>query len=234
MLQIAYSIVSILILYFSSNFLEKFQEPQEIIQKHETLYLPNGTFLKGLSLGYENVLADILWFQTINYFGKHLKSDRSYEWLSHMCDLVTTLSPKSIHVYKFGATMLAWEANDYQKAQLLLDKSIKDNPKDWFLVYVRGFNYMHFLKDPEKAHADFVKSASLPGAHPIVIGLAARSISEIGSDEVAIETMNQMLATTKDPLTVENIKKEINRLQSGIYRKMIENPKKKDEDKEKK
>src|SRR5204863_759985 len=63
----------------------------------EILYVPNGTGLRFMSFGYTNILANLLWFNTINYFGKHYRADRNYKWLGHMCGLVTELDPHAIH-----------------------------------------------------------------------------------------------------------------------------------------
>jgi hypothetical protein len=35
----------------------------------EVVYLPDARLLRPLVLGYDNVLANVLWFRTISYFG---------------------------------------------------------------------------------------------------------------------------------------------------------------------
>ena len=93
----------------ASNRLEQSIElSPEQVREAEVLYLPNGTALDFISFGYRNFLADVLWFQTVNYFGKHFRTDRNYEWLAKMCDLVTDLDPGAAHAYEFAALMLAW------------------------------------------------------------------------------------------------------------------------------
>src|SRR5512144_432986 len=37
----------------------------------EFIYLPPTRFLQAVALGYQQVLANVLWFRTINYFGRH-------------------------------------------------------------------------------------------------------------------------------------------------------------------
>lgn len=168
-------------------------------QAREALYLPSGKGLQALSFGYENVLADVLWFNTINYFGKHHRSDQNYRWLAHMCNLVSDLNPRALHVYDFCGTMLAWEANSAQASVDLFSKAIAQFPDEWKLYYQRGFAYMFFLKDTERAQADFLKSATLPGAHSLVKRLAAKRLAASESADAAIEFLTDLLQGEKDP-----------------------------------
>jgi len=64
-------------------------------QVEELLYLPSGNMLKIVSLGFDEVAADILYIKMIDYFATHLMTDHTYTWLYHMADLVTTLDPVS-------------------------------------------------------------------------------------------------------------------------------------------
>ncbi|RMG43061.1 MAG: hypothetical protein D6719_04590 [Candidatus Dadabacteria bacterium] len=130
----------------------------------EAMYLPDGHGLEIISFGYRNLLADILWFNTINYFGKHFKGDRNYRWLYHMCKLVTKLDPDAEHAFKFCATMLSWEANRPELAINLLNKAIQHDPTRWPYYYLRGFTNMFFIEDIEAARKDFAAAAKHPDA----------------------------------------------------------------------
>src|SRR5206468_12503187 len=50
----------------------------------EPVYLPRAEYLRPMSLGWQNALADVLWFRTISYFGDHYRNDRTYPWLAQM------------------------------------------------------------------------------------------------------------------------------------------------------
>lgn len=168
------------------------------MQEREALYLPSGKGLQAISFGYTNVLSDILWFNTINYFGKHHRSDQNYHWLAHMCNLVSDLNPRALHVYDFCGTMLAWEANNAQASIDLFSKAIKHHPSEWKLYYQRGFAYMFFMKDAERSQADFIKASTLPDAHPLVKRLAAKRLAASESADAAIEFLTDMLQHEKD------------------------------------
>ncbi len=159
----------------------------------EALYLPNPIVVVSLSFGYRKVLANYFWFKAINYFGKHHAGDRDYRWLYHMCTLVITLDPSMLYVYEFGATMLAWEANDADAAIRLLNKGIDTHPRSWKLYYLRGFTYYYFLNDGERAKNDFVRAAELPDVHPIVTRIAAKALALNDDPTQAIEFLEQSL-----------------------------------------
>ena len=168
-------------------------------QDEEVLYLPNGQALQFISFGYQNALSQLLWFNTISYFGKHYQRDRNYRWLAHMCDLVTTLNPLADHTYLFCSTMLAWEASDPSTAIALLSKAISVNKTNWYWYYLRGFDSLFFLKDKVRAREDFTTASTLPGHPYFVTRLAARTVEELESTEAAVEFLRNMLEKTSDP-----------------------------------
>jgi hypothetical protein len=165
----------------------------------EVLYLPSGKALRFLSLGFQNALADLLWFNTVSYFGKHFRSDKDYRWLEHMCGLVTDLDPRAQHVYEFCSTMEAWELNRPEVAEALLTKGIAVLPDKWRLLYLRGFSRMYFLHDEARAQEDFVRAARLPDAPPFIAKLASKKIANLDSPEAALEFLIDIYKGTQDP-----------------------------------
>ncbi len=184
--------------------------------QEETLYLPNGQALQFMSFGYQHALGQLLWFKTINYFGKHYQRDRNYRWLAHMCGLVTALNPALTHTYQFCATMLTWEANNVEASNQILSQAIEQHPRNWFFWYLRGFNYAFFLRDEQKAKDDFVSASRLPGAHPAVIRLAGKKLLNLSSPDTAINFLNEMIESTADPKARSALRE---RLQEAQYEK---------------
>jgi len=178
------------------------------------LYLPGERGLKFLSFGYQNILSDLLWFKTVSYFGKHYASDRDYTWLKHMCKIVSTLDPRKQHVYEFCSTMLAWEVGNPKAGIEFLSAAIAQFPRNWHLYFLRGFNYLFFLDDPQAAQNDFVKAASLPNAEPIAARLAAKSMIDTSDPETAISFLAQMISRAKEPAQRKALEK---RLKEAAY-----------------
>ncbi len=166
---------------------------------NEGLYLPKLAALNFLSFGYKNVLADLIWFKTISYFGKHYQSDRDFTYLSHMCDLTLALDPKMRHAYEFCGTMLAWEVSTFAESIKIWSRAIEVFPLDWRYPYFRGFTYMYFLKDQERARNDFMLAAKIPGADPIVARLAAKKFLDMNDPVAAIGFLSDILKRTNDP-----------------------------------
>jgi len=192
--------------------------------KREVLYLPSGEGLEVLTLGYRNVVSDILWFHTLNYFGRHYQSDRNYHWLSHMCNLVTDLNSRAREAFEFCALMLTWEAGAPKEAVKLLGKAISIEPDYWRYRYMRGFSFMFFLEDAERAKQDFVAASQIPGAPAFLARLAARKIAlsdplsaiqflesalENATDEAQKEPLESRLREMRFEYTVETLESAV-------------------------
>lgn len=158
----------------------------------EPIYLPRAELLRPLSLGYHNVLADVLWFRAINYFGKHYRSDRTYPWLAHICDLVTDLDPRAEHVYRFAGLILPWEAGEVDAGIRMLEKGARAIPESWGLAYYLGFTYFFFKNDVERAAAHLQRAVHLPGVHPGVAQLATLITTEASGPHAAMAFLRDL------------------------------------------
>jgi hypothetical protein len=145
-----------------------------------------------MSLGYGNVLADVLWFRAISYFGTHYRGDRMYPWLAHMCDLVTDLDPRAEHVYRFAGVILPWEAGEADEGIRLLHKGAQTFPDSWLIQYWLGFNYYFFKSDFAAAAVHLRRAAELPDAHPNAARLAALMMDAQYGPETSIAFLQEM------------------------------------------
>jgi len=177
----------------------------------EPIYLPRADLLRPLSLGYHNVLADILWFRAISYFGKHYRSDRTYPWLAHICDLVTDLDPRAEHVYQFAGLILPWEAGEVDAGIQILEKGARALPESWGLAYYLGFTHFFFKNDSEVAAAHLQRAVRLPGAHPGVARLATIVTTQASGPETAMAFLRDL---------EQNVDSQ--QVRSVIYRNMRE------------
>jgi len=173
----------------------------------ELIYLPDANRLRPLALGYDNVLADVIWFRTIDYFGAHYATDRAYPWLEAMCDLVTDLDPRARHVYRFAALILPWEAHDPDAAVRLLDKGIRAMPQAWNLHYHRGVIQYLFKGDFASASADLTRAAAQPGAP----GFVARFAAILQTQQQGPQTTIAMLEQMRDQAMSEQTRQVVER-----------------------
>lgn len=165
----------------------------------ELVYLPDARLLRPLVLGFDNVLADILWFRTINYFGQHYDSDRAYPWLARMCDLVTDLDPRAEHVYRFAGLILPWEAKEEDEGIRLLQKGVRALPESSILHFFLGIT-LYFFKDDYAAAAEELRlAAQLPNAPRGVAHMAAVLHARASGAETTIAFLREMYEQSDDP-----------------------------------
>jgi tetratricopeptide (TPR) repeat protein len=175
----------------------------------EPVYLPRAEYLRPLSLGYENALANGLWFRTISYFGKHYRSDRAYPWLAYMCELVTDLDPRAEYVYRFAGMVLPWEAREVDEGLRLLRKGIEALPNSWRLHYWLGFSYYFFKDDYDNAVRYLSKAAALPDASPSAARLATILHQHRYGPETTLSFLTELAGEVESPELREVLKEQM-------------------------
>ena len=172
---------------------------QAALPEQSPLYLPEAKKVRTVTLGFDQLASDILWFQTLNYFGKQIERKRDIPWLAHMCDLVTDLDRKAKHAFEFCSTLLSWVAKDPNTSVRLLDRAIDEDPNYWRYYYIRGFTHWYFLDDRKKAAKDLSKAAGLPDAPLFLSSLAGRMLASDDSPATAIRFLKNLIEQNKDP-----------------------------------
>ena len=155
----------------------------------EALYIPSPAVLKGLSLGYSGLMADIYWTRAVQYFGvHHYNNALRYDLLYPLLDITTRLDPHLLVAYQFGGIFLSQKppegAGQPDKAIELVEHGIRENPDNWKLYYSLGFIYydMEAYQDASKV---FARGSAVPGANPALAVLAASTAEKGGSPETA-------------------------------------------------
>jgi hypothetical protein len=179
------------------------------------LYLPSGRFLRPACLGFDSLVADLLWIKAISYFGGHYLTDRSYKWLYHILDLVTTLDPQFRYPYEFGGIILALEGGSPEQSTLLLKKGIKHYPEYWRLYFYLGFNLFYYQGDFQSASRYITKAAQLPGHPPYLPRLAASLLTTSGQKNTALSFLKQLYENTEDEWLKHQIKMKIDDIVAG-------------------
>lgn len=169
-----------------------------------------GKKLKGFALGAEGLLADWYWMRSLQYIGgkivkqgienSNLDEMKSLNprLLHPMLDNATTLDPKLMAAYSYGATVLP--AIDEEKAIELTEKGIAANPDKWRLLQYLG--YIHWkLKDYEKAADAYERGSRVPGSPPFFKLMMAKMRADSGSRDTARTIYSQMFAEAPDNQT---------------------------------
>lgn len=179
------------------------------------LYLPSGKLLKPMALGFDNLLADILWVRAVIYVGSHILTDKRYPWLYHILDLVTTLDPRFDRAFEFGGIVLAMEEKAVDQSIAILKKGMQYHPRSWRFPFYLGFDYFHLLGDPKTAARYLELAARLPDCPPYIPRLAASMKYKVAGKEEAIHFLEEMMANVRSPQVKEELRKKIELLRRG-------------------
>jgi hypothetical protein len=195
-------------------------------QEKQELLLRSGPMLKKMSLGYDSLLADIYWTRAIQYFGERTrKRGANFDLLGPLLDITTTLDPKLMVAYRFGAIFLSEQypagAGRADLAVDLIKKGLTANPEEWRLYQDLGFLYSIHLKDYQKASEAYLEGSKNPKAQIWMKVMAAR-LAETGD---AIETSKliweEVYATTTDQLIRNRALEHIRGLDAAIGLKRL-------------
>jgi hypothetical protein len=158
----------------------------------ESLYLSSSS-LKKLSLGYNEILADIYWLRALQYFGSKKPEEQNPELLYHYFDIITDLDPRFVNAYRYGSTFLAeappFGLGETGKGIELLDKGRRNNPEKFRLPLEEAFIYYFYPKDYEKSAELFKEASEKPGLSPLrrasLSGMAALAHAKGGNRELS-------------------------------------------------
>jgi hypothetical protein len=170
------------------------------------LYLKSGRVAHVMAMGFDSLAADIYWIRTIQHYGGDRLSrpaSGSFELLQPLLDLTTTLDPRFVVAYRFGAFFLAEPdpggPGRPDQAIALLRKGLAADPRRWQYAHDIGFVYLFHFNDTaslKTAAAWFDRAAKMPGAPNWVQTLAANAL--IGADRAAARVSLQDLAAHAD------------------------------------
>ena len=176
-----------------SNYLETIRPALPEGYEDQDLAL-QGARLKGYALGFEGLIADWYWMQSLQYVGSKIienpDANISIDNLNALnprllypyLDNATTLDPRFIAPYSYGAFVLP--AIDKEQAIKITLKGIENNPDNYYLYHQLGYIYWK-TEDYQKAEETYTKGSQVAGAPPFMKLMAANMKSEGGSRETA-------------------------------------------------
>jgi hypothetical protein len=193
-------------------------ETGTIALQKEELLVRSAPLLKKLSLGYDSLLADIYWTRAVQYYGTRVViPGEKFELLWPLLDITTTLDPKLIIAYRFGAIFLSEPAVGAGRADLaakLVERGVAANPNDWQLAADLGFLYYWYLKDYEKASAAYLEASKKPDA-PVLMKMMAAEVAAKGDSFAASTAIwSEIFETAQDPAVKKNAYQHLQSLQA--------------------
>jgi hypothetical protein len=157
----------------------------------EILYVEDGDLLKKLTMGFENLAADLYWLRTVQYFGgKRLSvTNKNYDLLEPLLWITVKLDPNFKIAYTYGSTFLSepfpMGAGLPLKGVTLIDEGIRTHPDYWRFYLDKGFIYFWYLQDYQKAAEIFLQGSKIEGAPYWMVATAGRTLTRGGDRETA-------------------------------------------------
>ena len=126
------------------------------------------------------------WLRTVQYYGgqRLFSHDKKFELLLPLIEITTTLDPRLVIAYKYGATFLCEPppegAGRCDQGIAILEKGVAVMPHDWRLRQDLGFFHFIYRRDPQKSAEVLMDAAKLPGAAYWLQNLAAMVLAKSG------------------------------------------------------
>jgi len=205
----------------------------------DSLYLPRPEYIKVSALGYDMILADLLWLRSIQAFGGHFMSDKDYSLMYNLFDVITDLDPHFIDAYRFG-NMVVGEGTSMGKlgqktkseqAQLeqmelglkLLEKGMKNNPNKYRLPFEAGYVSWWNMKDAKRAKQYYKVASKCPDAPDWIERQLAYFDLALGKYNAAFEKWVEAFVKATDDnhsylkdIALDNIKRVIDKWNKKI------------------
>lgn len=182
-------------------------------------FLPNSEYLRVAALGYQSILADLLWLRAIQVMGERKLSNEDGQWLYQLLDVVTTIDPSFVRAYEAGSHALCTLVVMPAEANRLLEKGMRHNPQSWSLPFLLGINQFFEFGEDDKAAKSIALAGSLPGAPERLVSLAARLFVSAKSPQQAVE----ILAKAYEEATNGNVRQLLEtRLKEAIVERDLQ------------
>ncbi len=192
------------------------------VRGEELAYLPKGQYLRLASLGYRQIVADIIWLQAVQHLGAPQDTSQGYRWTYHAVDVLTDLDPAFVPAYQAAGTILGVWAGRIQESIAILKKGMQHNPEVWQLPFLIGYDYFYELCDPSSAARYLQIAAALPGAPEYLPRLAARMAVEAGDPQAAREFLERFIRQTDDQRLQETLTERMKHVMQEEHLRLLE------------
>ncbi len=200
MYRVILIIMAFCLFFFSKNVVEKNLTPY--IQRAPSLFEKNARYhansLKKYNLGFGLVISDLIWIRLLQN-ARHTEIEKGkVSWEFSQLDAITTLDPKFIRAYEFGAAFLSVFLRDNTGAKIILEKWVDKFPNSWRAHYLLGYHLFYEMKDYSAAAPHIIAAAKRSGAPSWLHSLGIRIFSETGRLTQALSLAISLLDSISD------------------------------------
>ncbi len=172
-------------------------------------YAPSPAAVPFLSLGYRELMADLLFVRLRTYFGGYAHDAKT---IATMVEATVAADPQFRRVYDFGARVMTLartgvDTDIYLRAIRVLERGRAEFPTEWRFPYLEGQIYTQDLQTNDPAQRRswdetgtlLVESATRkPGAPASAAEWAAMMRTKFGQVDRAVEGLREILLITDD------------------------------------
>jgi hypothetical protein len=136
-----------------------------------------------------------------------------------MLDITTTLDPKLIPAYRFGAIFLSEQppvgAGEPESALKLTQKGIDANPQDWQMCATEGFLYYWYLQQYQKSSEAYLAGSKNPQAPAWLAMMAAQVVLKADETNTSEMIWTEIYNSSSDPSIRANALTHLKGLQAS-------------------
>lgn len=185
------------------------------------LLLPSSQALKILSFGYQNILADLLYIWSIQFYSTY-HIDNRFDYIEHIYNLITDINPQFRAPYYIGSLIMALEAKEVEMAIRLLQKGSKHIKDEWFFDFESAYYAFKFLKDYKLAEFFYRKAAENPEAPSVVKRKRAHMIYMMDDLITSYKLWLEILNEADTQLGKDAAVNHLSQIKFEIDKKMLE------------
>lgn len=145
-----------------------------ISHEYRTYGLPEGENLKRYTLGFDKMIADLMFVDVVASTTWNEKRPAFVEWVYKMGDAITELHPKYRFVYFAIGTFLSFYKDQIHLSNAIFEKGAEVFPNEFAMPFYIAYNYYWELGEHEKARPYFEEACRRPNAPPHMCTLAAK------------------------------------------------------------
>jgi hypothetical protein len=190
---------------------------KSVVGEHRPPLLPREEFLHVVGASQQQLVADYFWILAIQAVGV-AQLPEEYRDIYEYAELITNLDPKFVSVYRYCGPAIPLNLGrenwvNTEESTQLLEKGVREVPKDVFLRILLAYNLSYFHKHYEHAARLLEETAKLPRAPRYLPALATRLYAQSGRIDSGLALARSLFETSADPETRRAFEQRIKELE---------------------
>ncbi len=189
------------------------QERAEFPRDEDLLYLPPPGYLRPMSLGYREALADLIWIRAVIFTGD-AAGGQNWAWIMKYIEAITQLAPDFRRPYAWGGVVFIYTGQAIDRPMVdratdLYRRGLERYPEDHEMLFALGMLLTRDVpvtpgytdEEIEAARAEgaaAIRKAAAFGAPPLVRQYAATLVDDDAADELSIQFLETQLLAAED------------------------------------